>query len=343
MPESDAPALSLVYQRGGEPAVFPIPEGTTTLGSAKDNDLVIHDPSVKPHQIVLMREGETVELRDLFAGLTQVNEVERMSGPLLPGDVLSLGEVRLRVMKVALTSSGRHPRLPDDVLVGSTPAVIDGPAEPAPAPPPAPRPDPSPVTPDTGWGPAAREEPAQDPVETPWPATVETFDMTTAQADRDELARSREHEARRAKSLARARRLSDVLISEADFHEILEHLVYGLLETFQADRAVTVLFEEDGRNPLLTVERCLDGSNQGEGIAEEIVERCLQVRTVLRIAGGGAGLGGLAAPLLYDARVLGLIYFERTTPGPAFGTDDVHLTAMLANQAAVVLGPEVAD
>jgi GAF domain-containing protein len=176
----------------------------------------------------------------------------------------------------------------------------------------------------------------------PWPATVEGFDVSAG--SREEQRRLRELEARRAKSLARARQLSDELISESDFHEILEQLVHGLLETFQANRAVTVLFEEDGRNPLLSVERCSDGSNQGEGIAEEIVERCLQVRTVLRIAGGLDGLGGLAAPLLYQGRVLGLIYFERTTSGSLpFEAEDVHLTAVIANQAAFVLGPQIME
>ena len=129
-----------------------------------------------------------------------------------------------------------------------------------------------------------------------------------------------------------------------DAKVILERLVKGLLETFNADRAVSVLFEEDGRNPLLTVERSRDGTNQGDGIAEEIVDRCLQVRTVLRIAGGHHGLGGLAAPLLCQGRVLGLIYFEQTTSlAVPFEAEDVHLTAMLANQAALVIAPLVME
>ena len=46
-----------------------------------------------------------------------------------------------------------------------------------------------------------------------------------------------------------------------DFEIILERLAEGFLETFSADRAVALLFEEDGRNPLLVVERRRDGTN----------------------------------------------------------------------------------
>ena len=46
------------------------------------------------------------------------------------------------------------------------------------------------------------------------------------------------------------------------------------------------------------VERRRDGTAEGAGVAQEIIDRCLQVRSVIRVAGGLDGLGGLAAPLI---------------------------------------------
>ena len=101
------PELSLVYaDPHGRPRVFAIPQGTTTLGRSRDNDLVLDDPTVSAHHVVVMRDGDRVELRDLFSGETLVNDQPRRNGALTPGDVLSLGQVRLRVMKVVPRRAG---------------------------------------------------------------------------------------------------------------------------------------------------------------------------------------------------------------------------------------------
>lgn len=438
--DARAPELSLVYaDPQGRPRVFSIPEGTTTLGRARDNDLVLDDPTVTAHHVVLMRDGERLELRDLFAGETLVNEARRRNGPLAPGDVLSLGQVRLRVMKVVprrsppSTARGQTDRLerveprtqrmqrptaparpagraPDDSDAGrgpSTgalrrPALAGGevarsgawpresartndvapggrgtdahrrpagrssdvlgedrahpgalgttarasravPATPAtPAPSGAagreatvalPRPD-LPEEPSAPSAPAATV-PLPRPPEAPAPTAAPPGAV-------DELRAVQEREARRERQLQRARQLSDEMLLEDDFEVILEQIALGFLDIFAADRAVTVLFEEDGRNPLLTVERRRDGTDDGTGVAQEIVDRCLQVRSVIKIAGGHQGLGGLAAPLLSKGKAVGLLYFERTTAaGQALDAVDVHLMALLSNQAAVVIAPLV--
>lgn len=342
-----APELSLVYaDPQGRPRVFAIPEGTTTLGRARDNDLVLDDPTVSAHHVVVMRDGDRLELRDLFSGETLVNDQPRRKGALAPGDVLSLGQVRLRVMKVMPrrgTASGavargrtdrltrvepRTQKMDRPVAAASTAAArpastgrittaaLPRPPEPPPLDEPADRPD-------ARSGTAVAPRPSAPP---PEPADEEL----------------REREARRERQLARARQLSDEMLLEDDFELILEKVALGFLEIFAADRAVTVLFEEDGRNPLLTVERRRDGTDDGTGVAQEIVDRCLQVRSVIKIAGGHQGLGGLAAPLLSKGKAVGLLYFERTTAGgQALDAFDVHLMAMLSNQAAVVIAPLV--
>ena len=92
------------------------------------------------------------------------------------------------------------------------------------------------------------------------------------------------------------------------------------------------------------VERRRDGTDEGAGVAQEIVDRVLQVRSVVRIAGGHQGLGGLAAPLITKGKALGLLYFERTTvSGPPLDASDVHLMAMITNEAALVIAPLVVN
>lgn len=434
--DARAPELSLVYaDPQGRPRVFSIPEGTTTLGRARDNDLVLDDSTVTAHHVVLMRDGERLELRDLFAGETLVNEARRRNGPLAPGDVLSLGQVRLRVMKVVprrsppSTARGQTDRLERVEPKTQRMQRPTAPARPAARPPgdgdagrgPATgalrrsalaggevarsgagaregartndvapggrgtdahrrptgrssdvlredRSDPGalgmtaranrvvPATPASGAAgreatvalprPDLPEEPSAPnaPAATvPLPRPPEAPAPTAAPPGAvDELRAVQEREARRERQLQRARQLSDEMLLEDDFEVILEQIALGFLDIFAADRAVTVLFEEDGRNPLLTVERRRDGTDDGTGVAQEIVDRCLQVRSVIKIAGGHQGLGGLAAPLLSKGKAVGLLYFERTTAaGQALDAVDVHLMALLSNQAAVVIAPLV--
>lgn len=378
MPEGasrGAPDLSLVYADAqGKPRIFTIPEGTTTLGSAPDNDLVIEDPSVTAHQVVVMRRGDQVELRDLFSGETKVNDAPRRAGKLDTGDVLTLGNVRLRVMKVVSRRTGAQPRIvaaapAADAQLGrgdgqpstrahnrptgmfSREAIESGRAQ---------RDTPQRTNPPSSIH--TRPTKAHDPekirnagVETSKDAvkrdsgTGSTAERATARTDRvaqpgagnvaDELKATLE---RRERTLARARQLSDELLVPDDFEVLLERIAVAFLDIFSADRAVTVLFEEDGRNPLLTVERRRDGTDEGAGVAQEIVDRVLQVRSVVRIAGGHQGLGGLAAPLITRGKALGLLYFERTTAGgPPLDASDVHLMAMITNEAALVIAPLV--
>ncbi|MGE0711319.1 MAG: FHA domain-containing protein [Planctomycetota bacterium] len=383
MPDDRSPPeLSLVFSdRSGRPVVFPIPEGRCAVGSASDNDLVLDDPTVVPHQVVLERVGDRLDLLDLFAGDTRVNEERRHNGRVSPGDVLRLGEVRLRVMKVAPGRTGRLAsatgrqatgRLGTSGAAARAAATGRLDAGRLDARQDAGRPSESGeqrrrassqterVAPrarseeDTRPGgraldadPATRPD-AADPPTRPDPTVRGRSGRTTralrsGQADEDGQ-RARERDARRARALARARQLADEIMPEGDFEVVFEKLANGFLDVFSADRAVTVLFEEDGINPLMVVERRRDGTAEGTGVAQEIVNRCLQVRSVIRVAGGYEGLGGLAAPLVGgEGRALGLLYFERiSTPGHALGADDVHLMALLTNLASLKLGPLIA-
>ena len=370
MPEGasrGAPDLSLVYADAqGKPRIFTIPEGTTTLGSAPDNDLVIVDPSVTAHQVVVMRRGDTVELRDLFSGETKVNDAPRRAGKLDTGDVLTLGTVRLRVMKVVSRRTGAQPRIvaaapaaeaaqpstrahnrPTGMFsreaVESGCAQCDTPMRTSPPSSIHSRPtrahDPAKIA--NAAVETSKDAVKRDPAGAPERATARTDRVAQpgASSVADELKATLE---RRERTLARARQLSDEMLVPDDFEVLLERIAIAFLDIFAADRTVTVLFEEDGRNPLLTVERRRDGTDEGAGVAQEIVDRVLQVRSVVRIAGGHQGLGGLAAPLITKGKALGLLYFERTTvSGPPLDASDVHLMAMITNEAALVIAPLV--
>lgn len=331
MPEAGgrrpAPELSLVFSDPrGHPIVYTIPDGTTTLGSAKDNDVVLEHEGVQPHQIVLQRDGDLLELRDLFAGETKVNDEVRRNGPVKPGDVITLGDLRLRVMKVAPSRQlkrpgGAKPRTRRLTGRRARDPKVDVGADP-----------PTRAEPSTRAR-RSTERGSRSASPSGSGAVEETVDGRLA----------REQDARRARALARARQVADEIMPQDDFEVILELLATGFLDVFSADRAVTVLFEEDGRNPLLVVERRRDGTAEGAGVAQEIIDRCLQVRGVIRVAGGYEGLGGLAAPLITQGRALGLLYFERTVAaaGYAMGADDVHLLALLTNVASLKIAPLV--
>lgn len=327
-PNGAAPDLSLVFPGpDGKPLVFPIPEGTVALGRAGDNDLVLDDQSVEPHQVVLTRTGDRLELRGLFAGETRVNDEVSQKAQLAAGDVITLGAVKLRLMKIAAPKSGGLERGKTSRLGRSAPrssASTRRTRAMDPAEPPT-RSGTRRRAPSSGVRPAPSSRPTR-----------------RAPADDADARRARERDARRARALARARQLSDEIMHEDDFEVVFERLAGGFLDVFSADRAVTVLFEEDGINPLMVVERRRDGTAEGTGIAQEIVSRCLQVRSVIRVAGGYEGLGGLAAPLLTESRALGMLYFERiSTPGQPLGADDVHLMALLTNIASLKIAPLV--
>ena len=333
--------LSLVFtDAAGQPRIFPVPQGTTTIGRSDDNDLVLPEPSVAPHQVVVLRDGDRIELRDLFSGETRVNDAACRSGPLQAGDVLALGQVRLRLMKVVpRRTAALGPRLspPDDARADTGRLARPTAALPRPGSGRLARPDLRASTQRVGRA-SSDTDRHPPPQEAPAPAPEA---LARAREEGREEARARE--AQRERRIARARQLSEEMHTEDDFEVILERVALGFLDVFGADRAVTILFEEDGRNPLLTVERRRDGTDEGTGVAQEIVDRCLQVRTVVRVAGGHQGLGGLAAPLLSrSGKALGMLYFERVTAGgePLDATDG-HLMSMLTNQAAAVLAPLV--
>jgi hypothetical protein len=298
-----APVLSLVYPSARGVAFHSLKEGTTTLGRAQDNDLTLTDASVAEHHALVIREGDKISLRDLLAGKTWINETPARGGELKPGDVLKLGEVRVRIAYAAPGCSSAGP------ASGSfSKALLDKPI-----------------------------------VDAETPTRTSRPDTRTDLGDR----MARERDARRSKALARTRQLSDEICVEQDIEGLLKRIAVGFVEIFDADRGVCLLLEEDGRNPLLTVEKRKDGSEEGTGVAREIIDTALQARSVVRIPPPGgdkrAPGGGFAAPLISGGKATGLLFFERGERGAPFEADDVHLMAIITNQTAVAVAQLLAS
>jgi len=178
------------------------------------------------------------------------------------------------------------------------------------------------------------------------PVTAPTPDETPSRTDIGGRM-ARERDARRSKALARTRLLSDEVAQETDIESLLKRVATGFVDVFDADRGVCLLLEEDGRNPLLTVEKRKDGSEEGTGVAREIIDTCLQARTVVRIPPPGGDKrspgGGFAAPLISGGKALGLLFFERGEKGAPFEADDVHLMAIITNEVAFAVAKLLAS
>lgn len=88
---------TLVLLRLGRPvATYPLAEGTTTLGRAPGNGIVLDDPSVSRRHAEITVAPDQVQLRDLKSrNGVQVNGAPRREAALQAGDRLKIGAVEL--------------------------------------------------------------------------------------------------------------------------------------------------------------------------------------------------------------------------------------------------------
>jgi transcriptional regulator with GAF, ATPase, and Fis domain len=154
-------------------------------------------------------------------------------------------------------------------------------------------------------------------------------------------ALARRRAAELGKALHEIRSLTDQIVREGDFEILLERVASAFLDIFEADRGVCVLFEEDGRNPLLTVERQRSGSEEGAGISRKVIDRVLEARTVIRVNAvtpDGAEGVGFASPLLSETRPLGVLYFERAQASlGTIAADELHFIGIISNCVALAI------
>ncbi|MCZ7681980.1 MAG: FHA domain-containing protein [Sandaracinaceae bacterium] len=109
----DVPAQPfLLVERGPDKGrEFVLQEGENGIGRGIDNDVILADVAVSRRHLVVVREGETLRLRDLGSGNgTQVNGKRVSSMVLADGDRIELGET---VMAVRTPGGTQAPLDPD--------------------------------------------------------------------------------------------------------------------------------------------------------------------------------------------------------------------------------------
>lgn len=97
IPEPILPVLAWLVTLDADETRYPITKAATRIGRKTDNDIVMKNNSVSSHHAELLKRGDKFIITDLeasngvFIGGKRVDKV-----PLAEGDVIELGEVRLR-------------------------------------------------------------------------------------------------------------------------------------------------------------------------------------------------------------------------------------------------------
>lgn len=97
--------LAWLEVEGDTQARFPISAGRVKIGRHSENDIVLNNPTVhRRHAVLQMENGSSFELQDLGgANGTCVNGERCATRMLQHGDMLELGEVRLKFIRVPHT------------------------------------------------------------------------------------------------------------------------------------------------------------------------------------------------------------------------------------------------
>jgi hypothetical protein len=96
-PTPEPPVLAWLVTLDADETRYPITKAATRIGRKQDNDIVMKNNSVSSHHAELIKRGDKFIIADLeasngvFIGGKRVDKV-----PLAEGDVIELGEVRLR-------------------------------------------------------------------------------------------------------------------------------------------------------------------------------------------------------------------------------------------------------
>ena len=111
--------FTLLYNDSGKPQRHVLAQGTTTVGRAPGNDLILHHGSVSRRHAVIEVDGGSCRITDVGSRLhTYRNGVAIETTEIVDGDVLTLGQVGVTVQEsaggVALTEqlAGSHESSP---------------------------------------------------------------------------------------------------------------------------------------------------------------------------------------------------------------------------------------
>src|SRR5262245_15757047 len=115
-----------------EPLEFVIPKGTTGIGRAPGNGIVLRDSAVSRYHCYLVREGEEVKLFDSGGkNPVRVDGGAASGQPLKPGQVLQVGRFRLVYEEAASPDAPPEAAAQAAALPWSPPPQARGPVRPA--------------------------------------------------------------------------------------------------------------------------------------------------------------------------------------------------------------------
>ena len=110
--------MKLLFPNGEHPQVL-IGQGSQQVGSEAGLAIALNTPSMAVRHAELIREGDTVSLRALQAGLALTVNGQPVSDSdpvtLKPGDLIDFAGVQSRVVAVEKASAAPTPRRPDPV------------------------------------------------------------------------------------------------------------------------------------------------------------------------------------------------------------------------------------
>jgi len=138
------------------------------------------------------------------------------------------------------------------------------------------------------------------------------------------------------------RALAESTCQTDDFEVLMEQAAEILLALFGGTRSLCVLFEEDGRNPIYSVERSIEGvaalggdeESGSQGFVEAIVSQAHAGGAVSEIShedSEGEPSRGLAALMSSGQQSLGLLFVERSDDPPSAEGADGDLLALMAS------------
>jgi predicted component of type VI protein secretion system len=85
-----------MQSEGSEDRVITLDQEETVIGRASDNDVTIEDPAASSRHCAILRKGSRYTLRDLNStNGTYLNGAQVTEVPLAPGDVLTVGSIRM--------------------------------------------------------------------------------------------------------------------------------------------------------------------------------------------------------------------------------------------------------
>lgn len=93
---AEAPELQ-VSQHGVPISRYLLPEGKSTIGSSPSCQIRLSCPAVRPLQCLIVRDGADVTITRWATGI-QLNGLEFTTAPLAPGDLLTVGELKLELL-----------------------------------------------------------------------------------------------------------------------------------------------------------------------------------------------------------------------------------------------------